>query len=342
MKVLIVKTSSLGDIIHTFPALVDAIRQFPQIQFDWVVEESFAQVPHFHPRVNKVIPVAIRRWRKQPLKTLLNGEWKNFKEELQKEKYDYVIDAQGLLKSAFVTFFAKGLRCGLDFKSAWEPLASLIYQYKNFVDPDQHAVVRMRQLFAKILNYTISSEIPDYGIDRYQFSNPVVTDENYILFLHGTTWETKHWPEEYWKKLAVIITDAGLSVYLPFGNEVEYARAKRIAALSSKIKILPKLNLIEMAGVLSQAKAAVAVDTGLGHLAAALAIPTISLYGATDPELTGALGKNQIHLKSTFVCAPCLQKTCHFKGNRQTEPACFEKLTPEKVWENLQKIPDFF
>lgn len=338
MKVLIVKTSSLGDVIHTFPALVDAAHHFPQIQFDWVVEENFSQVPYFHPRVNKVIPVAIRRWRKQPLKTLLSGEWKNFKKELQKEKYDYVIDAQGLLKSAFVTYFAEGLRCGLDFTSAWEPLASLIYQRKTRVNPDQHAVARMRQLFAKTLNYTIASEIPDYGIDRYQFSNPVAADENYILFLHGTTWDTKHWPEEYWKKLAVHITNAGLSIYLPFGNEAEYQRAKAIEGLSPKIKILPKLNLMEMAGVLSQAKAAVAVDTGLGHLAAALAVPTISLYGATDPELTGAVGKNQIHLRSTFACAPCLQKTCHFKGDRKTEPACFETIMPEKVWESLQKI----
>ena len=103
MRVLLVKTSSLGDVIHTLPALTDAQRAIPGIQFDWVVEEGFAEIPAWHPAVAQVIPVAIRRWRKHPLQTLRSGEWRRFKARLRETHYDLVIDAQGLLKSAWLT-----------------------------------------------------------------------------------------------------------------------------------------------------------------------------------------------------------------------------------------------
>lgn len=338
MKILIIKTSSLGDVIHALPALTDAGRHVSNIHFDWVVEEAFAEVPSWHPLVDKVIPVALRRWRKQPLKTWQSGEWKKFLRMLQAEQYDLVIDAQGLVKSAFLAYFAKGLKCGLDRASAWEPLATLVYQRKYQVDPSQHAVTRMRQLFARVFNYSVTDK-PDCGIDLNRLSlTQSSLDKKNIVFLHGTTWATKHWPEVYWQQLAEKIVAAGYRIQLPWGNQTELERAQRIAKVSAQIEVLPRSNLTALAQILVNAKAAVAVDTGLGHLAAALKVPTISLYGPTDPKETGTEGENQIHLSATFPCAPCQQTLCTYNGPREVEPACFSQLSPDKVWEQLQKI----
>jgi len=337
MKVLIIKMSSLGDVLHALPALTDAGNALPGIKFDWVVEESFAQLPAWHPLINKVIPVAFRRLRKTPVKSLLSAEWRQFLKILRAEKYDLVIDAQGLVKSAFITFLARGPKAGLNRASAWEPLASIVYQKKYAVDPEQHAVTRVRQLFAQALNYVMPATPANYSLDRMQFAknNPVVGD--YVLFLHGTTWATKLWPENYWIELAKLLQTKQIKVYLPWGNVEEKERAERIAAFSGA-EVLPKYKLNEMIAIVAGAKAIVAVDTGLGHIAAALSVPTISLYGPTDPQKTGTVGDNQIHLAAKFGCAPCLQKICTYPGASAEKPACFTTVAPSLVWKELNGL----
>ena len=124
MRVLVIKTSSLGDVIHALPALTDAARAIPGIRFDWVVEEGFAEIPTWHPAVDKVIPVAIRRWRKNLWQTFKSGEWRRFKQRIQSTKYDLVIDAQGLLKSAWLTRYVRAPVAGFDKNSAREPIAA--------------------------------------------------------------------------------------------------------------------------------------------------------------------------------------------------------------------------
>ncbi len=195
MRVLLVKTSSLGDVIHTLPALTDAARAIPGIQFDWVVEEGFAEIPAWHPAVARVIPVAIRRWRKNLWQTLRNGEWRRFKQRLKEVDYDLVIDAQGLLKSAWLTrYVGKTPVAGLDRDSAREPLASRFYRRAYPVAWGQHAVERTRQLFAQALDYPLPESVGDYGLDREQLAD-ADPGAPYLVFLHGTTWDTKHWPE---------------------------------------------------------------------------------------------------------------------------------------------------
>jgi heptosyltransferase-1 len=130
MHVLLIKTSSMGDVIHALPALTDAMRAIPGIRFDWVVEEAFQEIPAWHPAVDRVIPVALRRWRKKPLKALISGEWRRFKRALRERQYDLVLDSQGLMKSAWLAQKARGPRAGFDKKSAREPLASWFYQKK--------------------------------------------------------------------------------------------------------------------------------------------------------------------------------------------------------------------
>ena len=339
MKILVVKTSSLGDVIHSLPALTEAASKL-FLDIDWVVEKSFSEVPHWHTRVKKVIPVELRKWRKKPFSSTTRREWKAFKKQLLEEDYDIVIDAQGLMKSAFLARQADAHKIyGPNYKSAWEPLASLFYNHTVSVDPALHAVTRMRHLFAEVFEYKPQSTWLDYGIDRKKLKTTYKPRMNeYICLCHGTTWKTKEWPEAYWYDLANQIASEGLGVLIPFGNSEEEARAKRIAEKCPSAEVLPKMSLSSIAGILSEAKGVVAVDTGLGHLSAALGVPCVSMYGPTDPVSTGAVGKNQKHLAGKISCAPCLKEICHLKSDVQIWPACFEKLSPKNVFTELSGL----
>ena len=335
MRVLLVKTSSLGDVLHTLPALSDAARQLPGISFDWVVEEAFVEVPAWHAAVDTVIPVALRRWKHSPLRVLRAGEPQAALRQLRRQPYDLVLDAQGLLKSAVITRLARGPRAGLDRNSAREPIAARAYQRRYTIPRPQHAVERVRQLFAAALDYEPPATAPDYGI-RQHFAGQ--GRGRYLVFLHGTTWPTKHWPEAYWGELAGLAAAQGLQVKLPWGGERERQRAERIAALHETVEVLPRMSLGELAMLIAGASGAVGVDTGLVHLAAALATPCITLYGSTDPGLIGTLGESQLHLQAQFECAPCLSKKCTFSGASSVYPACYETLEPGKVWSTLGRI----
>ncbi len=297
MKVCLVKTSSMGDVLHTLPALTDAQNALPDIQFDWVVEENFAEIPRWHSAVNQVIPIALRRWRKQPFCAATKNAWINYRTLLQQNQYDAVIDAQGLIKSAlFATRLAKGTKYGYDRKCVREPLASLFYDHKFYIDYQQHAVERIRQLFAQSLGYPIPQTQGDYGIAR-RF--PRSFDEApYMVFIHATTRADKHWSDEEWKKTAQKLTALfNLQIRLPWGSEQEKQRAEQIADGIEKVRVLPKLSLSDLAAQIANAKAVISVDTGLAHLSAALDKPNITLYGPTDPKLIGTYGKNQVYLK---------------------------------------------
>ncbi|WP_213875573.1 lipopolysaccharide heptosyltransferase I [Pseudomonas sp. dw_358] len=349
MRVLVIKTSSLGDIIHTLPALTDAARAIPGIRFDWVVEEGFAEIPSWHPAVDKVIKVAMRRWRGAPWQAVKSGEWGGFKKQLREQKYDLVIEAQGLFKSAWLTRYVKNTPvAGMDRRSVREPLASHFYDRRLAVGHRsiQHAVERLRRLFALALGYDLPDVMGDYGLNPLR---PVGGRRlaPYVVFLHGTTWDTKFWPEAYWRDLAVRLASARIEVRLPWGNDAEFARAQRLAAGLDSVKVLPRLNLAGVAAVLAEASACVAVDTGLGHLAAALDVPTLSLFGPTNPVLTGAYGRSQVHIASDWPCAPCLKKKCTYQPTPEDQarfdlkrewPLCFTRLNSERVAARLSAL----
>ncbi len=297
MHVLIVKTSSLGDVIHTLPALTDAATALPGIRFDWVVEEAFAEIPGWHPAVDTVLPVALRRWRKQLLRDSTRQQWRGFRHSLRRRHYDAVIDAQGLLKSAFITRMVQAPRYGLDRQSAREPWASRSYHHPIAVPQEMHAVERIRYLFAQALNYELPGTRGDYGV-RANLTDRGSQLPPSLLFFHGTARSEKLWPEQRWRELAELAADAGYKVWLPWGSPAEQARAQRIAAGARNCEVLPRLDLAGLAGLLLEVDGAVAVDTGLGHLSAALDVPTVSLYGPTRIELIGAYGANQQHIPS--------------------------------------------
>lgn len=297
MKVCLVKTSSMGDMLHTLPALTDAQQAIPNIQIDWVAEENFVEIPSWHKSVNRVIPIALRRWRKTPFSAQVRQEWQKYREQLQLEQYDAVIDAQGLFKSAlFATRLAKGIKYGYDRHSAREGLASLFYDKCFAIPYQQHAVERIRHLFALTLDYPIPTTQGDYAIAQHF----VTTTQSapYLMFIHATTRDDKHWPEQYWRELIKHFQQTEYRIKLPFGNENERLRAVRLAQDFEHVEVLPKMTLSEVADQLAQATAVVSVDTGLSHLSAALDKPNITLFGASDPTLVGGYGKNQVVLSA--------------------------------------------
>ena len=291
----------MGDVIHTLPALTDAQRAIPNLSIDWVVEENFAEIPRWHSAVNQIIPIALRRWRKSPFSIQTRNEWKNYRTLLQAENYDAVIDAQGLIKSAlFATRFAQGVKHGYDRQSIREPLASFFYDKKYTISYQQHAVERIRQLFAQSLGYELPQVQGDYSIAHHFLHQ--TSEQNYVVFIHSTTRADKHWEEAEWQKLIEKITAlSDCKIHLPWGNEQEKARAERLAQVHSNVLVLPKLTLTELAKQIANAKAVVSVDTGLAHLTAALDKPNITLYGATEPKLIGCYGENQYYLSANSM-----------------------------------------
>lgn len=337
-RVLIIKTSSLGDVVHTMTALTDAALEAPDIRFDWLVEESLADLPSLHPAVDKVMPVAFRRWHRQPLEFLRSGEYRNLRTALGSIRYDAIIDAQGLLKSALLSWLAQGTRYGLDWFSVREPLASLVYQRRVRIAKDTHAVLALRQLFSAALGYTMPGSAPALMIDRTRLPPSPPAACPYVVFVHGTQWPTKHWPERYWIDLAHLVQGAGFTSWLPAHGEVEGHRARRIAESCSAARILPPSGLAEVVSILAAAEGVVGVDTGLAHLSAALGVPTVVLFGPTSPRRTGAVGHHHRNLSATFTCAPCLRRQCRYDGPSQVTPACFENLSPSRVFTELMYL----
>lgn len=336
--ILIVKMSSLGDVLHLMPALSEAKLHCTDVQFDWVVEKSFAQLPSWHPAVDQVIPVAFRQLRRYTWRMWWQPEWRHFLKQLRGQRYDLVIDAQGLMKSAFITRLAKGRHLGLNWRSAREGMASLFYNDRVDVDPQLHAVIRMKRLIAQALSYECDDDKIDYNLELPSVELPFeLPNQAFLIFFHGTTWVTKLWPESYWRELAERAQQEGITVYLPWGNDDEYARAQRLAEGLEKVHVLPRLSLVQLAQLLVAASGTVTVDTGLGHVAAALAVPTVAIYGATDPKKTGTRGHNQTHLAANFVCAPCLQKECTYTKPSSVTPACYTQLPPNLVWQYVKR-----
>ncbi len=299
MRVLVVKMSSMGDIIHTLPALSDAADVIPSIQFDWVVEEAFTEIPTWHKSVIHVIPVALRRWRRQPWLALHRKEAWHFCQRLRAQCYDKVIDAQGSIKSAVVMRLSRGYRLGMDKDSVREIFADFAYQKKFFVPRTQHAVHRLRQLFAQALEYPLPDNAIRYNVAKNRFCSLRFNLPNdYLVVVPNASDPRKCYSEAFWAALLKKTAQAGIFVVVPWGSEEERKCAIRICGDGQHTAVLPRLRLGEIASLLLQAKAAVCVDTGLSHLAAALSIPAITLYGPTDPGLIGTLGPTQIHLRT--------------------------------------------
>ncbi len=334
-RILLIKLTSFGDLIHVLPALSDALLADPSIQFDWVIDNHFAEVASWHPAIKQCFRTSHRHWRKHLASSSTYSDVKNLIQNIRETKYDLIIDGQGNFKTALLSLCAKGTRTGFDRHSVREWIAHIAYQKSFPASKKIHAIDRLRVLFSQAIGYPLPQTSPNFQLKEECFTKPILDlPSSYLVFVHNASWKTKLWPEDHWKKLITLSVRHGFTVLLPWGNKEEEERAKRLA-ICPEAKVLPFLNLSQIGYVLKNAAAAVCMDTGLSHLAAALNIPSITLYGATDAGLTGASGPNQFHLQSTLSCAPCKQKTCKFKT---LIPPCLAQISPEIVFQRLYQL----
>lgn len=283
--ILLIKISSMGDVLHNLPVVTDIGKHLPGASITWVVEEGFSKLPPLHPGVRDTIPVAIRRWRKTWW--VSRAEIQSTRRQLHAREYDFVLDTQGLIKSGLLALQTRGPRCGFDWKSAREPLASFCYDRTFAVCKALHAVERNRLLAGQALGYSPSGPA-DYGIRPPEQALPWLNPNlPYAVLLHATSRDDKLWEEDNWITLGQQLANDGLQLILPWGSAKERNRSKRLASRIPNALCPPGLNLTEAATLLGQACAVIGVDTGLTHLAAALATPTIGIYTATEPGLTG-------------------------------------------------------
>ena len=337
MKILIVRLSSLGDILHLFPAISDLRRQLPDAEIHWLVEPAFAEMVSWHSAVAKVIAAPLRRHKKQwwRLPRLL----RNLKQQLKAEQYDLVLDAQGLLKSAILARLAGVDIWGFHADSAREPLAVRFYQKTARVPQGLHVIEKNRQLVAQLFDADLS-QAADYGLDEFrrkQLSQPLPegleerADQSAIVLLHGTTWNSKYWPESSWLELAGMLSMQGSRCLLPWGNEAEHQRAMRLAS-GTGAQVLPRLSLTDLMNVILHAQGFVSVESGIGHLATVLDVPGIMLHGPTDPGYSGILGKSCLHISSGLYCAPCFKRDCPRLKSASDIPPCQQEITAQLVF----------
>ncbi|RWP48935.1 lipopolysaccharide heptosyltransferase I [Mesorhizobium sp.] len=299
MRVLIVKTSSMGDVIHTFPALEDARRNRPDVSFDWCVEEAFAGIVALHPAIATIHTVAIRRWRTRPLGRSTWREAARLRRALRDCRYDLVIDAQGLLKSALVAKLAAAPIAGFDRSSAREPSATLFYDRRYAVPRDLHAIERTRRLFGLALGYEPDFSRLESGIVPPASVSTFVGGKTAFL-LHGTSREDKKWSAGDWIETARLLAERGMTPVTTWSNDREKAVAEPIVQAVPQTVLVPKSPLAEIAAIIGRSVLVIGADTGLTHLASAFGLPTVAVFLATEPGLTGPRGP----FSSTLLAPP--------------------------------------
>lgn len=285
-EVLVVRPSSLGDIVHALALVADIRQHRPGLAIDWVAEDAFAPLVALDRGIRHVIPVALRRWRHRPLDP---GTWREamtFRRELRRDRYVAVLDLQEQVKGAYLSWLARGPRHGPDRASIREPVATLAHHYHHAIDPNQHLIDRCRQLAAAALGYRAEGP-PRFSLQAPAAGNAPIPDRPFVVLLHATSREDKLWPEANWRTLLASFARAGFAIVLPWGGASERARSDRVATGVPAATVPPRQPLPALAALMARAELVVGVDTGLVHLAAALGTPTVSLFVATDPRLAG-------------------------------------------------------
>ncbi len=305
MKILLVKLSSLGDVVHALPVVQDILAALPDAQIDWVVEKSFAAVVALHPGVRRIIPCEIRRWRKSPLSAVTRQQWNAFKADLRQTDYDAVIDLQGLTKSAVVARLARltpgGKRYALANQtdgSGYEAPTRWVADVAIRITPHIHAVQRSRELAATALGYTLPFP-PDFGLNRLDAQSGRAQEaienraaKNRVAFVHGTSRADKEWPLAHWITLGHRLNAVGWQIALPAGSAKEQATSQNIAdALnasgSAHAIVWPLLPLDALTHELAQCGGVIGVDSGVSHIAVALDLPHVQLYNFDTAWRTG-------------------------------------------------------
>jgi len=299
LKILIVKLSSLGDVVHAMPAVQDIRRALPQAQIDWVVERSFAPLVQRCAGVRRVIPCELRRWRKAPFAATTRAEWKRFKAELQREAYDAVIDLQGLSKSALVAWLARlaagGKRYALANRtdgSAYEAPTRWVADVAIRLEPHVHAVRRSRELCARALAYSVPAQ-ERFGLQPHSTASAPASARPCVALVHGSSRADKLWPFAYWVELARRLDAAGFDVALLHGSDAEQGRSEAMAREMAHARVWPRLALDALTDTLAGCAGVIGVDSGLSHIAVALDLPHVQIYNFETAWRTGPVGRER-------------------------------------------------
>ena len=314
-KILFVKTSSLGDVVHQMPAVTDARRHWPNARLVWVVEQAFAPLARLHPQIDHVIEVATRRWRSQLLRPATWKEVRDSFEKIRADEYDAIVDTQGIVRSAVIAWSAHGPRHGYDAQSIREPFASRFYDFCHSVGRDQHPIARNRKLTALALGYDVEGDI-DYGLARSALRTEA--GKPYAMLLHATADRRKEWPEANWIALGRGLAMRGHNIVLPWGTQAEHERSGRIAAAVPRAIVPERRPLDAVARLIAGAEFVIGVDTGLLHLAAALGVPRVGMLGAVKPMPAAPLGKGPMTTAGSKGAPPSVgEVVAAFEAMRQ-------------------------
>ncbi len=316
MRILLVKLSSLGDVVHTLPVVQDILAAMPDAQIDWVVEKAFAPLLKQVEGLNRIVPCELRRWRKSFWTAQTRREWRAFMEDLQTDSYDAVIDLQGLTKSAVVARLVRLTNQGKRYAmanqtegSGYEAPTRWVADVTIALEPHVHAVARGRLLAAKVLGYSadLAKKVPNYGlkVPAAQSIRAQAAPENIakkMAFIHGTSRPDKEWPLQHWVDLGQRLMASGYQVTLVHGSAKELATSQAIAKqLGSSSTVLPLLSLDALAKELARFQGAIGVDSGVSHMAVALGLPHVQIYNFATAWRTGPLGCS--HQVSVFAKA---------------------------------------
>lgn len=320
MNILIVKLSSLGDVVHTLPALMDVRQAYPEARIDWVVERAFAPLVAACEAANKVIPCELRSWRKKPFATDTRQALRAFKADLQAEAYDCVIDLQGLTKSAWVAWLARltpsGQRVAMAHRtdgSSYERPTRWVADRLIAMTPHVHAMTRAREVCAQALYYPLPATF-NPGLDSLRAA---ARQQPCVALIHGTSREDKLWPLDHWVALGRRLATQGYSVALPHGNDAELARSHELAEALPGALVWPRLSIDALAARLATCAGAVGVDSGLSHIAVALNLPHVQIYNVDTAWRTGPQG-------AAHQCSVYAQPTPSIDAVWQAWTACLE------------------
>ena len=314
MKILIVKLSSLGDVVHAMPAVQDLRQAWPQAQIDWVVEPAFAPLLRRCSGVQRVIACDLRRWRRAPLSAATRQAWRAFRAELQAEAYDRVIDLQGLSKSALVAWQARlapgGRRVALGNRtdgSSYEAPTRWLANQVVCLPPHIGAVARSRAQCAQALGYAqpeklsfgLAAGVPlESGAMENEAGLPL--GPKVVVLAHGSSRADKLWPVAAWQALGQRLLAQGYTLALPHGNEAELQQAQAIAQPLAGAQVWPRLGLDALTDALAACAGVIGVDSGLSHIAVALDLPHVQLYNFDTAWRTGpAPGPRQCSVLGT-------------------------------------------
>jgi heptosyltransferase I len=294
MRVLVVRVTSMGDVVLTLPAITDMLAHVPGLEIDWLVEKPFASIARMHPGVRTVFPVSWRKWRKALWRSDTRAAFAQFRHDLRAKEYDLVLDFQGqIAKSVVLGSLARGPLCGFAWQGLREPLSSLFYRRKAQVSKRLHLVPRSRALAAILLGYAVPTSAPDYCLTG---AAPNWTPEQeagrarYALIIPHASRPEKHWPEERWVAIGQRLRREGFQVVVFWGSPAEQVLARHLAAAFGG-QVPPFLTVAEAANVIAKAALVVGLDTGFTHLAAGLERPTVGIYCDFDPALAGVTGR---------------------------------------------------